>query len=154
MSNRTRDPRRRTATSVAAGLRLWAEGHDAHVQAAVELLIRHGAWLRRMDLHAAALHRDPDGTYWIDWMTLRREFDAGRYDHTPQRERAVIDLALAVAVDRYRLSQMGTGNARLIADAITTALGLPPRRGADRPDADRHNAAASPADALTTGVTP
>jgi hypothetical protein len=36
---------------------------------------------------------------------------------------------LALAADRYRLSAMGTGNARLIADAVTAALGLPdPRR--------------------------
>ncbi len=150
MSNHTRDPRRRVATSVAAGLRLWAENHDAHVRAAVELLIRHGAWLRRMDLHARALHRDPDGSYWIDWTSLRRDFDAGRYDHTPARERAVIDLALAMAADRYRLSEMGTGNARLIADAVTTALGLPlPRRTPDRPDPTSASTAA-----LTPGVTP
>jgi hypothetical protein len=146
MSNHTRDPRRRTATSVAAGLRLWAEGHDTQVRAAVELLIRHGVWLRRMDLHATALHRDPDGTYWIDWTSLRSELDAGRYDHIPARERAVLDLALAMAADRYRLSQMGTGTARLIADAVTGALGLPlPRRTTDRTDPT--------APALTPGVT-
>jgi hypothetical protein len=37
----------------------------------------------------------------------------------------VLDLALALATDRYRLSGMGTGNARLIADAVIAALGLP-----------------------------
>jgi hypothetical protein len=58
----------------------------------------------------------------------------------------VIDLALAMAADRYRLSQMGTGNARLIADAVTAALGLPLPRRTDRLD---------PATAeLTLGVTP
>ena len=142
MSNHTRDPRRRTANSVAAGLRLWAEGHDAHVRAAVELLIRHGTWLRRIDLLAAALHRDLDGTYWIDWTTLRRALDAGHLDRAGVKDRAVLDLVLAMAADRYQLSAMGTGNARLIADAVTAALGLPlPRR--DRPEP-----------ALTSGETP
>ena len=121
------DTRRRTktATSVAVGLRLWAESHDAHVRAAVELLIRHGVWLRRADLLATALHRDPDGSYWIDWTALRQEFDAGRLDHGSVKDRAVLDLALALAADRYLLSGMGTGNARLIADAVVAALGLP-----------------------------
>ena len=125
------DTRRRTktATSVAVGLRRWAESHDAHVRSAVELLIRHGVWLRRADLLAAALHRDPDGSYWIDWTALRRELDAGHLDRSGVKDRALLDLALDMATDRYRLSAMGTGNARLIADAVTAALGLAlPRR--------------------------
>jgi len=40
----------------------------------------------------------------------------------------VLDLALALATDRYRLSAMGTGDARLIADAVVAALGLPQSR--------------------------
>ena len=115
----------KTAATVAAGLRLWADGHDTSVRAAVELLIRHGVWLRRVDLQAVALHRDPDGSYWIDWTALRQEFDAGRLNHGSVKDRAVLDLALALAADRYRLSGMGTGNARLIADAVIAALGLP-----------------------------
>ena len=115
----------KTAATVAAGLRLWVDGHNPTVRAAVELLIRHGVWLRRVDLHAAALYRDPDGSYWIDWTALRREFDAGHLDHSTVKDLAVLDLALALATDRYRLSAMGTGNARLIADAVTAALGLP-----------------------------
>ena len=138
------DTRRRakTATSVAVGLRLWAESHDAHVRAAVELLIRHGVWLRRADLLAAALHRDLDGSYWIDWTALRHELDAGHLDRSGVKDRALLDLALDVATDRYRLSAMGTGNARLIADAVTAALGLPLPRRTD------------PTGALTNGVTP
>lgn len=114
----------RTAGSVAAGLRVWAEGHDPHVRAAVELLIRHGAWLRRVEFLAIGLHRDPAGSYWIDWTAARRAFDGGRFDHAGIRDRAVLDLALDLGMDRYRLSVMGTGNARLIADTVTTALGL------------------------------
>ncbi len=134
MNTDTRAPDAKTATSVAAGLRLWAESHDAHVRAAVELLIRHGVWLRRADLLAAALHRDPDGSC-VDRLDrpaprARRRPPATRSGVT---DRALLDLALDLATDRYRLSAMGTGNARLIADAVTAALGTSPRTPRARP---------------------
>lgn len=121
--------RTRAARSVAAGLRLWAAGHSAHVRAAVELLIAHEVWLCRVEFQAVCLHRDHDGAYWIDWTAARAGFDAGIFARASMSERAVLDLAIALAQDRYRLGSMSTGKARLITAAVTAAAGIPlPRR--------------------------
>jgi hypothetical protein len=117
--------RTKTARSVAAGLRLWAAGHGPHVQAAVGLLIGHEVWLRRVEFQAVCLHRDPDGGYWIDWTAARAAFDAGLFTRASCSERAVLDLAIALGADRYRLTSMSTSRARLIADAVTAAAGIP-----------------------------
>ena len=123
---------RRTAGTVAAGLRQWAADHPSTVRAAVELLIRHEAWLRRVEFVAIAVNRDPNGCYWIDWSAARHGFDAGLFARASLGERAVLDLAIALGQDRYHLGRMGTGTSRRIADAVTTATGLPPPRR--RPD--------------------
>lgn len=121
--------RTRPSRSVAAGLRRWAAGHGPQVQAAVGLLIGHEVWLRRLEFHSACLHRDPDGSYWIDWTAARAAFDAGVFARASATERAVLDLAIALAADRYRLAVMSTGKARLLADAVAAAAGVPlPRR--------------------------
>ena len=53
--------------ALVAGLRVWTRGHDAHVRAAVELLIGHVVWLRRTEFRSACVHLDRGaGDAWID----------------------------------------------------------------------------------------
>jgi hypothetical protein len=126
--------RTRAARSVAAGLRLWAAGHGPHVQAAVELLISHEVWLRRVEFQAVCLHRDSDGAYWIDWTAARAGFDGGMFARASTSERAVLDLAIALGQDRFRLGVMSTGKARLIAAAVAAAAGIPTPRRTSHPN--------------------
>jgi hypothetical protein len=126
--------RTRAARSVGAGLREWAVGHGPLVQAAVGLLISHEVWLARVEFHAVCLHRDPDGGYWIDWTAARQALDGGLFDAASPAERAVLDLAVALAQDHYRLAAMSTGKARMLAAAVAAAAGLPPARRTPHPD--------------------
>ncbi len=107
---------------LVAGLRAWTRTHDAHVRAAVELLIGHNTWLRRIEFRAF-LHADSTGEVWINWCAARDAFDAGAFDRSSSTELAVLDLALALATNHYRLSSMGPANAALIATAVTAAVG-------------------------------
>jgi hypothetical protein len=45
-----------TTDALIEGLRAWTREHDAHVRAAVELIIWHGFWLRRADFRTAGAH--------------------------------------------------------------------------------------------------
>lgn len=119
--------RRLHLEQIAAGLRRWTRTHDAHVQAAVELLIGHDTWLRRSEFRAACVHADRGGEVWINWNAAREAFDAGAFTKCSSTEQAVLDLAIALGTDRYRLNYMGPANARLIAEAVAAAV--LPRRG-------------------------
>ena len=107
--------------ALIAGLRAWTRGHDPHVRAAVELLIEHDVWLRRGDFTRACV-RSRGGEAWIDWQAARAFTDAGTAASTS--EMAVLDLAVALGENRYRLSIMGDGNARAIATAVAIAVGV------------------------------
>lgn len=102
-------------------LRAWTREHDPHVRAAVELIIWHEMWLRRADFRTAAVHR---GKYesTIDWDAAREFVDAGARASTS--EMAILDLAVALGENRYRLSIMGSAHSRAIADAVRQAVGL------------------------------
>ncbi|WP_219420431.1 hypothetical protein [Pseudonocardia nigra] len=112
-----------TTAAVVAGLRAWVRGHDPHVQAAVGLLLAHDVCPRRTEFRAACVRRDSDGEHWIDWSAARAAFDAGEFDRASSTEIAVLDLAIALGSDRYRLRSMGHHNARLIAEAVAHAVG-------------------------------
>lgn len=106
--------------SLVTGLRAWTRGHDPHVRAAVQLLIEHEFWLRRADFTQACVH----GTQreaWIDWDAARGFVDADAVASTSQM--AILDLAVALGENRYRLSIMGTAHSRWIADAVALAVG-------------------------------
>jgi hypothetical protein len=108
-----------------ARLRRWTAHHDPHVTAAVELLISHDRWLRRRDFLTAAVHVDHDDrSAWICFREAREAFDAGLFDRASTTEHAVLDLAIALGTDQYRLSAMGDANSRDIAAAVTAAVGL------------------------------
>jgi hypothetical protein len=112
-----------TTETLIKGLRAWTKDHDPHVRAAVELLIWHGGggyWLRRADFTSAAVHR---GRYesTIDWGAAREFVDAGA--RASSSEMAILDLAVALGENRYRLSIMGHAHSRAIARAVVQAVG-------------------------------
>lgn len=99
--------------------------HDPHVRAAVELLIWHGGWLRRADFTTACVRREAGPAAreaWIDWDAAREFVDAGAVASTS--ELAILDLAVALGENRFRLSIMGSAHSRAIADAVRQAVGL------------------------------
>ena len=107
--------------ALITGLRRWTKDHDAHVRAAVELLTWHEFWLRRQDFIRAAVKRG-HGDVWIDWDAARKFVDAGTKASTS--EHAILDLAVALGENRYRLSMMGSAHSQAIADAVRAAVGL------------------------------
>jgi hypothetical protein len=107
---------------VETGLRAWIEGHDAHVQAAVWLLLAHGVWLRRGDFLREAVVRSADGQYWIAFAPARAAFDRGLFAQASMTELAVLDLAIMLGTDRFALRAMGPDNARLVTTAVTHAV--------------------------------
>jgi hypothetical protein len=111
------------AGGVVAGLHRWIDGHDAHVQAAVWLLLAHEVWPRRGEFLRACVHRSPDGVWWIDFIAARTAFAAGEFDGASTTERAVLDLAIALGTDRFAFRAMGPANARAVATAVAHAVG-------------------------------
>lgn len=103
------------------GLRAWTRENDPHVRAAVELLLWHEFWLRRADFRSAAVHR---GKYeaTIDWGAAREFVDEGAKASTS--EMAILDLAVALGEDRFRLNIMGSAHSRAIGNAMFAAAGL------------------------------
>ncbi|HET9889690.1 MAG TPA: hypothetical protein VFQ42_04245 [Mycobacterium sp.] len=109
-----------------AELRRWTADHDDHVRAAVQLLIDHDYWLRTSRFVRAAVVKAEDGRY-IIWRKAREAFDAGEFDRSSTTELAVLDLAIALGENRYKLDHMGTANSASIAAAVQVAAGVRPR---------------------------
>jgi len=115
---------------LAAGLRGYYRGGAAHQQAAVELLIWHETWLRRPDFKGACITQQAAGLVArIDWEEAREFIERGYRqlgcDHPvpASTERAVLDLAVALGEDQYRLSNMGAAHRRAIVQAVARAVG-------------------------------
>lgn len=108
---------------LASALRRWTAGHDSHVRAAVELLIWHEHWLRRADFAKACVHDDRavDGSMWISWREARGFFES--QPRGSSSELAILDLAVALGENRYRLSIMGAAHSKAIAQAVASAVG-------------------------------
>jgi hypothetical protein len=110
--------------TLVKGLRAWTRHHDSHVRAAVELLIWHGDgfWLRRRDFtDTFGCVTRGRGEAWIDWRAARAFADAGGKASTS--EMAILDLAVALGEDRYRLNIMGHAHSKAIARAVAQAVG-------------------------------
>jgi hypothetical protein len=105
---------------IAAGLRAWTRTHDQHVRAAVDLLIWHEHWLRRADFRKAALD-SAGGVIRIGWREAREFAESNPGASTS--EMAILDLAVAIGEDRYRLRIMGDAHAKAIVRAFAQALG-------------------------------
>jgi hypothetical protein len=109
--------------ALVAALCAWTRNHDPHVRAAVDLLIEHDFWLRRPDFTRACVHRSGREA-WIDWQDARAFADADPGASTSQL--AILDLAVALGENRFRLSIMGAANSRSIAAAAARAVGMIP----------------------------
>jgi len=94
------------------GLRRWTKDHDPHVRAAVELLLWHDFWLRRNDFREACVIVD-HGDVRISWSSARGFCD--QVSRASPSELAILDLAVALGEDRYRLGIMGSAHSRAIA---------------------------------------
>jgi hypothetical protein len=114
---------------IAARLRAWTEGNDPHVRAAVELLIGHGYWLRRPDFTEACVSGRGEGEAWIRWAKAR-DYAGTIAPNAGTHNLAVLDLAVAIGGNRYRLSTQNDEDARLMMIAFATALGMEVPRGA------------------------
>lgn len=113
-----------TTETLIAGLRAWTKNHDSHVRAAVELLIWHGDggyWLRRPDFIKACVRKNA-GEAWITWHDARKFVDSRPRASTS--ELAILDLAVALGEDRFRLGIMGHAHLRSIGNAVYAACGL------------------------------
>jgi hypothetical protein len=111
---------------IVTELRSWVASSDDHVRAAVEMLIAHEHWLRNGHFTRAAVVVVSNGRF-IVWSAARKAFDKGEFDRSSTSELAVLDLAIALGENRYRLTSMGSHNRGIIADAVATAVGRGPR---------------------------
>lgn len=111
-----------TLDQLTSELRRWVADRDDHVRAAVELLINHDYWLRNARFTRAAVANAQDGRY-IVWRQAREAYDAGEFDRSSTTELAALDLAIALGENRFKLTSMGAHNRRLIADAVSAAVG-------------------------------
>ena len=109
------------ADDLTAGLRLWTKDHNPCVKAAVELILWHDFWIRRQDFRTRCVIVG-SGVVRIDWDRARELADSGPRASTS--ELAILDLAVALGEDRYRLSGMGRAHSRAIANAMTAACGI------------------------------
>jgi hypothetical protein len=105
--------------NLIAGLRKWARLRDGHVRGAVELLIGHGYWLGREDFTSECIYRVSGGGAVLDWGKAQ-----AHPWYASSSEVAVLDLAVALGSDRYRLSRASDGEAEAIIRAFATALGM------------------------------
>jgi hypothetical protein len=119
-----------TFEALAKGLRAWARNQTAPEQAAVELLIWHETWLRRPDFTGAAVTEQVSGPVAvIHWRDAREFIDRG-YAQAGRKPlpvsssaQAVLDVAVALGEDRFRLTGFGRVHRRAVAEAFAAALG-------------------------------
>src|SRR5699024_4590665 len=91
------------STTLPAELLDWASEQQPHRRAAVGLLVEHEHWLHRRDfIDSDAIYRYPDGAY-VNFTRARELFDGGAFPASSS-ERAVLDLAIALGEDRYRIA--------------------------------------------------
>jgi len=105
--------------STVAGLRAWAKG-DRIATAATELLIWHETWLRRADFIAACTDSFDEMTA-VRWEAARK-FAARKNLRGSTHEVTMLQLAVAVGSDEYRLAGKGRANAAAIMRALAMAM--------------------------------
>lgn len=108
---------------LVTSLRRWTKNHDPHVRAAAELLIWDRYWLERLDFRAAAMGQNEAGQAWIAWDDAAR-FRAGPGATASSSQLAILDIAVAIGGDAFRLSRMDDGQARAIVAAVAGALAV------------------------------
>ena len=106
---------------VVAALRRSAADDAPHARAAVEVLIWHGGWLRRGSFIRAAVEKyGPDMS--VSWRKAREFHDSNPRGSTS--ELAILDYAVALGEDRFRIGGMGHAHRRAMANAMMIAAGL------------------------------
>jgi hypothetical protein len=99
-----------------------AETHDPHVRAAVQLLHEHGKWLRNGEVLRCV--DDYEDAAYVDWRRAREQFDAGEFNPASGSELAVLDFAIELGRNRFRLTSLDSVNSGLVLAALATALRL------------------------------
>lgn len=131
---------------LVTGLRGWARERTACERAAVDLLVWHETWLRRPDFKGAAITQLAAGLVArIDWYEAREFVDRYYAERgkpplpASRNERAILDLAVALGEDEFRIANMGMVHRWRAANAFAAACGqkleLPiPEPGHSHPD--------------------
>jgi hypothetical protein len=98
---------------------------DLHTRAAVQLLIDHGVWLGHDDFVSRCICRSEiyPGEASILWAGVSQAVEAGVLDASVT-ELAVLDFAVALAQDRYRLSLMDRPTMWRLITAFGGAMGV------------------------------
>jgi hypothetical protein len=117
-------------TDLTAALRAHAQGLYC-LQAAVELLISHGSWLRRKDflhyMHTAPDLTDHTPTAPIHWPEAINALDQGQLPCSSSEAsmlRLAASLAEGVPIDlRDALTSLDSSNAELVSHAVKHASG-------------------------------
>lgn len=113
---------------VRTWLRQWAAdaGNRRAARAAIYLLDWHDHWLNNRIFLDACVHTEPEDQWaWVDWEGARDAYDAGVFKVASTAELAVLNFAIAVGEDHYRLSAMGDQHAAALLTALARAAGWP-----------------------------
>jgi hypothetical protein len=113
---------------LAAGLRAWAANGTAGTKAGVELLIWHEGWLRRGSFVSECIDY-PENVARIRWERARKFSDrvtAGGLDapRASTSEAAILDLAVALGEDRFRLASLGRAHRVAVISSFSMAAGI------------------------------
>jgi hypothetical protein len=109
--------------TLVTDLRRWADGMDATDRAALELLIWHRTWLHRPDFVAAAVVKHGPETV-LSWRSAREFADLEGAQSSSPSELAILDLAIALGEDRFRLISLCHPYQHAAAAACAAAAGL------------------------------
>ena len=139
---------------LVSGLRAWAVNGTAAERAAVEFLAWHGGWLRRDDFLRECVDY-PEDVARINWRAARDFADrvtAGGLTapRASSSEAAVLDLAVALGQDRFRLGIFGVRHRRKAAEAFASACGW--RLEGDIPEPGHNHPEFIPGDPETCGA--
>jgi hypothetical protein len=89
-------------------------------RAGVELLLWHESWIRRADFRRACVRYYPDEQLAeIRWEQVEAFADSTRASTS---ERAVLEFAASLGLDRYQLSGLGHAHRRAFLAALETAV--------------------------------
>lgn len=102
-------------------LRTTYADHENYRKAALELLIWHDYWLKNKTFSELAILEKGENVY-ISWPQLEESFNNGQFDYASTSQRAVLALAIDLALDRYRFAIMGDAHRAAILEAFTKAL--------------------------------
>lgn len=106
-----------SADTIVAMLRRSARDR-VEVLAAIGLLAEHGVWLRKLDFVGYLIaHRN--GEAHVRWQRARDLLHTGALDDSSATDRAVLDLAIDIATDRYHLTRLDPAHHAAVRRAIS-----------------------------------